>query len=204
MAITNYTELQEAIKSRLQRSDLDSIIPDFISLAEVRLSRKLRVSGLESVSTISCVAGTQNYALPSDFRAIRSVSISGDPVRNLEYLTPDNADKYFGISTTAKPYAYSVIGGELYLFYTPDTDYTVNLIYYAAPVALSNTNQTNYFMTNTPDALLYAALGEAATHLKDDAALQRWASLYDRAILDIQEADANDKWSGANMRVRVA
>jgi hypothetical protein len=203
MAITTYTELQAAITSRLHRNDLSSVIPDFIAFAEKRMQRELRLSGLESTDTITCVAGTPDYALPADFKAFRSVNIAGDPVRNLEYLTPETADKLFGTSSASKPYGYSLIGGRIYLFYTPDSDYTVNIIYYAKPTALSEANQTNYFITELPDALLYASMVAASTHIKDDNAVQRWATLYQSEINNIKEADQEDKWSGSNMRVHL-
>ena len=41
MSITNYTELKTAVANFLARSDLTDRIPEFISLAEGRLSREL-------------------------------------------------------------------------------------------------------------------------------------------------------------------
>jgi hypothetical protein len=204
MPFTTFTELKNAIAGRMHRSDLTSVIPDFITFAEKRLSRRLRVSGLEVVSTISCVAGTPNYALPSGFASIRSVNIAGDPVRNLEYLTPDTADKIFGSSETSKPYGYSIIGGELYLFYTPDSDYKVNIVYYSTPTALSDANITNWYLTDATDALFYACMIEACSHVSDDQGIAKWSGLYERAVGELEAADQLDKWSGSNMRTRVA
>ena len=42
MAITTYAELKTAIANWLNREDLTSVIPDFISLAEADFNRKLR------------------------------------------------------------------------------------------------------------------------------------------------------------------
>ena len=41
MALTSYSELTSTISSYLARSDLDSIIPTFVALAEQRLRREL-------------------------------------------------------------------------------------------------------------------------------------------------------------------
>lgn len=203
MAISTFTELKAAIANHLHRADLTSVIPDFIGLAEDKLSRKLRVAGLEATDTIACVAGTQSYALPADLKAVRSVSIAGNPVRNLEYLTPEVADKYFGNTTTAKPYGYSRIGSDLYLFHTPDSDYTVNLIYYSKPTALSDANTSNWYLTNAKDALLYASLTYAANYIQDEILLSKYNSLYEIAVRELEDEDILDKWSGSNMRVRV-
>ena len=42
MAIATYTELKTSIASWLNRDDLTSVIPDFISLAEAGINRDLR------------------------------------------------------------------------------------------------------------------------------------------------------------------
>ena len=51
MAITTYTELKSAVANHLARTDLTSVIPDFISLAEARLSRELETRDQEKRAT---------------------------------------------------------------------------------------------------------------------------------------------------------
>jgi len=43
MSITNYTELKAGVADWLNREDLTAQIPDFITFAEARLNRTLRV-----------------------------------------------------------------------------------------------------------------------------------------------------------------
>ena len=43
MAFTTYTELKSVVADYLARTDLTAQIPDFITLAEVRLKRDLRI-----------------------------------------------------------------------------------------------------------------------------------------------------------------
>ena len=42
MAITNYTELKSSLADWLNRSDLTTVIPDFITLAESQFNREIR------------------------------------------------------------------------------------------------------------------------------------------------------------------
>ena len=42
MALTTYTELKASLADWLNRSDLTTTIPDFISLAEAQIERQLR------------------------------------------------------------------------------------------------------------------------------------------------------------------
>ena len=81
----------------------------------------------------------------------------------------------------------------------PDSTYQLQMLYYAQPDFLSDTNASNTFLANFPDALLYAALGEAEPYLMNDARLQTWASLYDRAINSITISDQSSEYSGQPM-----
>ncbi len=42
MAYTNFTDLKASVANYLGRSDLTSVIPDFISFAELHMARDLR------------------------------------------------------------------------------------------------------------------------------------------------------------------
>ena len=66
MSITNYTELKTAVANFLARSDLTDRIPEFISLAEGRLSRELETRSQELRHDITLVSGTEFYTLPTD------------------------------------------------------------------------------------------------------------------------------------------
>ena len=62
---TNYSELKSEIGDWLNRSDLDAVIPTFISLAEVGLERVLRVR--QMLDRANATIDTQYSALPSTF-----------------------------------------------------------------------------------------------------------------------------------------
>jgi hypothetical protein len=81
----------------------------------------------------------------------------------------------------------------------PDTAYQAQMLYYAKPPLLSDSNASNVFLANCPDALLYGALGEAEPYLMNDARLQVWGALYDRSITSISNADQASEYSGQPM-----
>ena len=97
------------------------------------------------------------------------------------------------------PSAYTVLADEMQLAPIPDGAYILQMLYYAKPPVLSDTNPSNTFLANTPDALLYGALGEAEPYLMNDARLQIWAALYDRAVNSISVADQGGEYSGQPM-----
>jgi hypothetical protein len=59
MAFTSYSDLKTTIANYLARSDLTTQIPDFIALAEARLSRELRTRKMLVVARADTVAGTE-------------------------------------------------------------------------------------------------------------------------------------------------
>jgi hypothetical protein len=59
-------------------------------------------------------------------------------------------------------------------------------------------------LTNYPDLYLYGSLIEAEPFMQNDERIQTWMGLYDRAIADLQGADARAKWNGAPLTQRVA
>ena len=65
MAITTYTELKTAVADFLNRDDLTSVAPTFISLAETDMQRRIRHWRMEKRSTAEI--DTQYSAIPADF-----------------------------------------------------------------------------------------------------------------------------------------
>ena len=88
MAITTYTELKTAIANFLARSDLTDRIPEFISLAESRMSRELETRSQEKRATALTTSGDEFISLPTDLRRIRLVKNNTSTVEVLDYATP--------------------------------------------------------------------------------------------------------------------
>jgi hypothetical protein len=74
-------------------------------------------------------------------------------------------------------------------------------MYYSKPEALSDSNPTNAFMTVCPDALLFASLAEAEPYLMNDARVQTWAALYDRALAAIADSDESSEYAGVPLQM---
>lgn len=199
MSFASYSELKTTIANYLARSDLTTQIPDFIRLAEIRLQRDLRTRQMLVVATASTTGNDSTVGLPTDFLEMRDIHINTTPATTITYLSPNAF--YAGARTTdiGKPVNYTVLGAEIQLAPIPDTTYTLQMLYYAKPTALSDSNSSNVFLANYPDALLYAALGEAEPYLMNDARLQTWAALYDRAITAINTSDQSSEYGGQSM-----
>ena len=199
MALTDYSSLKTSVANYLARSDLTTQIPDFIRLAEERLARDLRTRKMLVVARANTTAGDSTVGLPTDFLEMRDMHLRTTPVQSLTYYSPNAF--YAGSRTTdsGKPLDYTILASEIQFAPIPDTAYSVQMLYYAKPQYLSDTNITNSFMANYSDALLYAALGEAEPYLMNDARLQTWAALYDRSVLAINTADQSSEYGGQPM-----
>jgi len=203
MAITNYSELKAAISSWLDRSDLDSVIPDFIALAEARHRRDFKLRRMETRVTANTISGTEYYSLPDNFVAMRNIQLNTDPKTALEYLTPEQMDRVNAGSSTGKPKAYSIIGNNIQLRPIPDSVYQIEMLYFKYFTALSDSNTTNDMLTFHPDAYLYGALVEAEPYLQNDKRIQVWSGYYDRAKQDIISSNERDRHSGVTPTTRI-
>ena len=199
MAFTSYSDLKTTIANYLARSDLTSVIPDFIRLAEERLRRDLRIRQMLVVATATTTGGDSTVGLPTDFLEMRDIHLNTNPISSLSYEAPNTFYASTRATESGIPRTYTVLASELQFAPIPDTAYTAQMLYYAKPPLLSDSNASNVFLANCPDALLYAALGEAEPYLMNDARLQVWASLYDRAVTSISNSDQSSEYSGQPM-----
>lgn len=204
MSLSNYSDLKTQVANYLARSDLTSQIPLFITLAELRLSRDIRIRQMLKTSTATMTGGDSTVGLPSDFLATRDVFIDGTPRITVSYLTPSNFSRDARATDSGKPVFYTLRGQEFEFAPIPDTNYTIQMLYYAKPDALSNTNPSNVFMANCPDALLYGALLEAEPYLMNDNRTELWTNLYRAAINNLNTSDEESEYSGVPISMKLA
>ena len=203
MALATYSDLQTSVANYLGRSDLTSQIPDFITLAELRLSRDIRTRRMLKTSTATMTVGDPTVGLPSDFLAIRDVYIQGLPRTVVSYLSPSAFSSNARADQAGLPVFYTLRANELEFAPYPDSAYVVQMLYYFKPTALSVSNTSNEFLANYPDALLYASLLEAEPYLMNDARTQTWANLYNQAVARINTSDEESEFSGVPLVMTV-
>ena len=202
MAIGTFAELKVAAANWLDRSDLTDRIPEFISLAEARFNRILRIRDMETVSTaISTAEGTREYDLPTGFVQMKEFHLTTDPLTPLSYITPEMMTRIQAGSTKAKPEVFTIIADKVRLGPNPDAVYTTSMLYYKTFTALSASNTTSDMLTNNPDVYLYGTLLEAEPFIMNDERVALWATAFKQAIDDIQFQDNKDRHSGSQLRV---
>ena len=118
-------------------------------------------------------------------------------------MSPSAFSREAKADTFGLPVFYTLLSSEFQFAPKPDAVYTLEILYYAKPTFLSTSNASNVFLANYPDALLYASLIEAEPYLINDARSQLWATLYDRAIKNITEANESGEFSGIPLQMKV-
>ena len=191
---TDYTTLQATIASYLARTDLTTQIPEFIRLAEDRLLRDLRIRQMIKVATAPTVAGDATVSLPSDFVAMKDLHLQGNPPQTIKFLSTSNFFRNAQTAVSGLPNFYTLLGAEFQFAPIPDSVYTLQMVYFYQPEYLSDTNSSNLWLANTPDLLLYAALGEAEPYLMNDERLNTWASMYDRGVTALRKSDDESEY----------
>jgi len=205
MSISTVSELRTAITNWLDRSDIDSArVNEFITLAETRIAKRLRVRGVEERSTTSLVASQEYYSLPSDFLEARNVQINTNPVRKLKYLTPEQMDYQYGSTTSGTPCAYTIIGEEIQLKPIPSTTDSMEIAYFKKLPALTDSATTNWLTTNAPDLLLYASLLEASLYLVDDIGAKKWGDALNEAMMTHNRESETGRYSGSALTMSTA
>ena len=203
MSFATYSDLQTSIAGYLARSDLTTQIPDFITFAENRLRRELRVRQMLKSVTTATVSGDSTVEVPSDFLEIRDFVALTNPITPLSYSSPSILSNDPVASQVGVPRSYTILANEFLLAPVPDGVYTLRLLYYSAPAYLSSSNTSNVFLNIAPDALLYASLLEAEPYLMNDARINTWGSMYDRAITTLTKSDENTQYSGVPLAMKL-
>ena len=199
MAISTYSDLQQAVADWLHRTDLSGVIPTFIAVAEENMSSDITSRSMDAKTTLTTVAGTATLSLPSDMVEMRRLQIVGSYNTVLRYVSPDQIGADYDQNLQARPSEFTVIGGNLELAPIPDSAYSLELVYKQRVPALSNTNTTNWVLTGWPSIYLYGTLVQACSYVLDFERQAVAQKMYQEAVNNINSVDW---YSGSTMRVR--
>jgi len=199
MAFTNYSAFVTTVENYLARTDLTSVIPDFVQMAQLRMSRDLRTEAMLKVATTT--PSDNKVAFPTDFLELREMHFQGNPPILLEFQSPDLFFRNGQTTLSGRSHYFTMLGTEFQFAPSQDSSYTIQILYYAQPTFISSTTSSNLFLAYYPDALLYATLAEAEPYLLNDARIATWSALYDRAIANIKTSDLGQTYAYTTLNV---
>lgn len=189
-----YDSLVADISSYLERTDTATLqkIPTFIMLAEQIIASQIKFLGNLTPMTSTMTANQPIIDKPARWHKTVSmnVTVAGvkTPVllRKYEYLREYWPDP----TQTDTPAYYADYDYTHWLVApTPDQNYTFEVLYYERVQPLDSSNQTNWFTTYAPQALLYGTLLQAMPFLKNDSRMQMWQANYDAIMQTLKQED---------------
>ena len=110
MAITTYAELQTSIANWLNRDDLTSVIPDFISLTEASINRDLR--HYKMINRVDATLDSRYVQMPADWIETVRFGITSGTTYRIELISRDDMLEYRqnNNDTSGIPRFYANIG----------------------------------------------------------------------------------------------
>ena len=202
-AFTSYANLKTNIADYLARTDLTDKIPMFISLAEKRLNRDLRLRQTLQQSTYSMDSGF-TVPTPADFLEMQDLHLVANPIVPLTFQTVSQFYRRSGgTSAQGVPVNYTLVADNFVLAPQPTGASQISMTYYKIPQPMSDTNPSNEYLDVCPDLLLYASLAESAPFLMDDPRLTTWDSLYQTGLASITKSDEQSTFPAQPLAVQL-
>ena len=201
MSISNYSELKTAIANFLARDDLSDQIPNFIQLAEARMSRELETREQEKRATASLTSGDEYIALPTDMREVRSVKLNTNPNVVLTYHSPTSLDTTYTSTGSGMPRGFSIVGREMKIRPIPDSDYTMEIVYIGGLASISDVSTPTLFL-RSPDLYLYGALSAAYAYLLDEQRAAQFDQKFSRGLDEVKVDEERAHYGTGSLRVQ--
>jgi hypothetical protein len=210
MALDSYDNLKLAVADWLNKTSLTAQIPDFITLAEVRLRRELK-DWLRTTLTATNVTG--DYPLPASVLEVKSVSYNDGAAGSHNFPLDLLSKEMYQNLMDAQSILTSLPGQGCYV----DTDVlnnTTTLRFWpptgaTAPIAnllievtgylpaLSASAQTNALLRDAPDLYLFGALAESAPYLQHEERLPTWEARLAAGVKALRAETHRQLYGGA-------
>lgn len=192
--IDSYASLKTSIAAFLHRTDLTDMIPEFIADAENRIYNDLRVRAMEAAYSST----TASTTLPTGFLEWIFLYIDDDSEQKLsrrdaEWIYTRYPDRSGG----GKPVFFAREGDSLIFGPSPNSTYLLAGRYYKKLDALSDSNTTNWLITDAPELIRFAALAEASPYIMDDARVGLWEGKYQSMKQRIERSERRESRSGS-------
>ena len=194
-----YSDLKTAIVNTTENdgTEFSSVIPDFISRTELRMTKDIDDCGLDSYTAITLSASNPVVSLNDRVRIIRNVNYTTSTSsiktsllqRTYEYAI--DYWPYVSASTGTPRYYARKNNTSIYIVPTPASTLTGEIQTVSQPLPLASATgtsvtTTNYFSEYCYDALFYGCMMEATMYMKDWNTLQVWQQQYQEAVMTLR------------------
>ena len=181
-----YDEIKTKVAVYLNRTDLTSQMDMFIDLTESDINKVIKHQDL--IKRANAVAETQYTQLPSDWSRVINVELNTSDHTTLLQQSTESLDlKRTSIdNVSGRPEYFAITDNAIELCPTPDTNYELQLTYYANIPELSSTNTTNVVSDKFPDVYIYGCCKHASVFLMEDERVGMFQTLFDKALEEVR------------------
>ena len=200
MALSNYTELQAAVATELNRSGdsiVTDVIPDFVKRAEVKINRRARLREMETLAYVTYSTTTRFVELPdgTDVNGVRvgpyvellnlrikKASEDDTKYKEVEFIDSEFIHEYYEDPADGEGFKYT-LRKSVEMNRLPLTDHVLMMHYLKAWDIAGDS--TNWLLTNYPDCYLYGALSEAEGFIRRDERIALWKQLFEESLVEL-------------------
>jgi hypothetical protein len=202
--ISSYSTLLTAVQDYLVRSDLSTFAPNFVQNFEEDFLRDPKNFGRWMETSLSSAIASSVLAVPAAYLGLKYAYINGSPSARLDRVSLNQLyGTYPRGGDTGLPRFISRDNTNFVFGPAPDSTYTVKGIYWAKPTVLRSYTTggadaaAHWLIVNAPDLVLYGSLLAAEPFIKNDARLDVWRVMYERALNSYRMLQREEDLSGS-------
>lgn len=196
MALSNYTELQAAVRTEMGEVSTGGLsadaLTDAIARAEAKINRRTRLREAERIATATYQTSSKaiedrRVALPTgyvEFLDLRwkKASQADTAYTDAIYVAPERIHEYYDRTDALW---YTLRSQIEFNRHTNGEQYELMMHYFKKwDIA---TDSTNWLLTNYPDSYLYGSCMEVAIHMRDQSTINAYKALFDEALAELNE-----------------
>jgi hypothetical protein len=197
--------LQTAIADWLNRTDLTAVIPDFITLTEAEMKRRVRKWTRSNTIYISA-ANINPPTRMAEPVAIRLSTANGYSDVPLRLCTPEMLweRRARAGGQTGRPTDFAYFDEQLQFAPAPDQSYDGILVFVEQLLPLADSPSfSNEILEHAPDAYLFGALLQATPYVEHDERMAVWQMKFDNAIEQLNEQRAREEYGAGPKEARL-
>jgi hypothetical protein len=194
-AITDYASLKTAISEWFMGRDMSADVDVFIDLAESYFNAKLRTRQMETKTDLTPSSG--ECTLPTDYIEYKRVVELASIRRRLAYITEDAAENLYPTRSAGLANHFMILGSTLTAL--PISGNDIELTYYQKIPALSDSNTTNWLLSEHPNLYLHASLLYCAKYVVDEPMMMTESTFVQNYVDLIHAADNRGKFANAGV-----
>ncbi len=186
----NYSTLQTAVLGYSHRGDLASMFSTFVTLAEAKINRVVRMARSRAVdASQTLAAGSTTLTIPTGAVEVQGLALRLTTSASSERVkfAPPEKFRAAEININGWPSWWTVEDGVIKVDQAPSQDAQASITYLAGFDLVAEPLGTNALIEAAPDVYLNAVLAELFRYVQDDERATYYSQLASAAVEQLNE-----------------